>query len=67
MANIDKTLLADLLKQFHALEAAGAGKYGHPDNDKRNQILDEMQDAAGLAGKMVMERDIVRKAELLLK
>jgi len=67
MANIDKTLLADLLARFNALEAAGAGKMGHPDHDKRNEILDEMQDAAGLAGKMVMERDILRKAELLLK
>ena len=67
MPNIDKDLLATLLKQFNTLEAAGAGKSGHPDHDKRNQILDEMQDAAGLAGRMVMERDILRKAEQLLK
>jgi hypothetical protein len=67
---IDKAkadLIRDLLQKFNVLEAAGAGKVGHPDNDRRNQLLDELQDAAGLAGKMVMERDILRKAELALK
>ncbi len=54
-----------LLQEFNALESAGAGKPGHPENSRRNDLLDELQDAAGLAGKMVMERDILRKAELL--
>ncbi len=67
MPEIDKIRLAELFKQFNALETAGAGKVGHPENDLRNQLLDEMQDAAGLAGRMVMERDILRKAEQLLK
>jgi len=67
MPDIDKVRLAELFKQFNALETAGAGKVGHPENDRRNELLDEMQDAAGLAGKMVMERDILRKAEQLLK
>jgi hypothetical protein len=56
-----------LLQQFKALESAGAGSASHADHDKRNQLLDELQDAVGLAGKMVMERDIVKKAEQLLK
>jgi hypothetical protein len=60
MANIDKVLLKQLLEQFNALGPGG-------DAGKRNEILDEMQDAAGLAGKMVMERDILRKAEQILK
>jgi len=66
---IDKVkadLIRDLLQKFNALEAAGAGKIGHPDNDRRNELLDELQDAAGLAGRMVMERDILRKAAMLL-
>ncbi len=67
MPNIDKTLLKSLFDRFNALEASGAGKPGHADHDKRNEILDEMQDAAGLAGRMVMERDILRKAEQILK
>ena len=46
---------------------SGAGKSTHADHDKRNQLLDELQDAAGLAGRMVMERDILRRAEQLLK
>lgn len=64
---VDTAKLATLLAEFKKLEAAGAGRMGHADNDKRNQLLDEMQDLAGLAGKMVMERDILKKAELLLK
>jgi hypothetical protein len=67
MPEINIPRLAELFKQFSALETAGAGKTGHPENDKRNELLDEMQDAAGLAGRMVMERDILRKTELLLK
>ncbi len=63
----DLTLVAKLLHEFNALETAGAGKSGHADHEKRNEVLDELQDAAGLAGRMVMDRDIVRKAEQLLK
>ncbi len=63
----DHALIARLLQQFATLEAAGAAKPSHAEHDRRNQVLDELQDAAGLAGRMVMERDIVRKAELLLK
>ena len=64
---VDTDRLAALLAEFKKLEAAGAGRTGHADMDRRNNLLDEMQDVAGLAGKMVMERDILKKAELLLK
>ena len=63
----DQTKIAALLEQFIALETAGAAKPGHAQHDKRNEVLDELQDAAGLAGRMVMERDILRQAEKLLK
>jgi hypothetical protein len=64
----DKTdQIRDLLQQFKTLESTGAGNSSHKDHDKRNELLDELQDAVGLAGKMVMERDIVKKAELLVK
>jgi hypothetical protein len=59
--------IRNLLHQFKALESAGAGSSSHADHDKRNQLLDELQDAVGLGGKMVMERDIVKKAELLVQ
>ena len=39
---IDKAkadLIRDLLQQFNVLEAAGAGRVGHPDNDRRNELL----------------------------
>jgi hypothetical protein len=67
MGKINVPRLAELFEKFKALQTAGAGKVGHPENDRRNELLDEMQDAAGLAGRMVMERDILRKAEQLLK
>jgi hypothetical protein len=63
----DLNHIADLLSRFKVLESAGAGSPAHADHDLRNQLLDELQDAAGLNGRMVMERDIIRKAELLLK
>jgi hypothetical protein len=37
------------------------------DQDKRDQTLDELQDLVGLAGKMVMEQDIVRRAKKILE
>jgi hypothetical protein len=66
-SGVDTIKLAALLAEFNKLDAAGAARVGHPDNDKRNQVLDEMQDVAGLAGRMVMERDILKKTEQLLK
>ena len=62
----DNQKIASLLQEFRKLESAGAGKPDHPDHDKRNQLLDELQDAVGLGGKMVMEADILRRADKLL-
>ena len=58
--------IAALLAAFRELETSGASRSDHPSHEKRNQLLDELQDAVGLAGKMVMERDIVKRAERLL-
>jgi hypothetical protein len=60
-------VIRELLNRFQSLESAGAGNASHADHEKRNELLDELQDAVGLAGKMVMERDIVKKAEQLSK
>ncbi len=59
----DQQRLAAMLDQFEKLEAGGAAKAGHPEHDRRNQLLDEMQDAVGMAGKMVMEGDITAAGE----
>jgi len=64
--NNDTQKVAALLQEFRKLEAAGAGKSDHAQHDKRNQLLDELQDAVGLGGKMVMEADILRRADKLL-
>ena len=61
--NQDNQRVAALLAEFRKLESAGAGKSDHPQHDKRNELLDELQDAVGLGGKMVMEGDITRKAD----
>jgi hypothetical protein len=37
------------------------------DRAARGQLLDELQDAVGLSGKMVTEADIIRRAERLLQ
>jgi hypothetical protein len=63
---VDRDHLAALVRQFKALEADGAANGSHTDHEKRNEVLDELQDLVGLAGRMVMERDILRKAEQLL-
>jgi hypothetical protein len=55
-----------LLVAFRELENSGASRSDHPSHEKRNQLLDELQDAVGLGGKMVMERDIVKRAERML-
>lgn len=62
----DNQKVAALLQEFRTLESAGAGKADHVQHDKRNQLLDELQDAVGLAGKMVMEGDILRRADKLV-
>jgi hypothetical protein len=58
--------IATLLQQFTALDASGAAKPDHPDHDRRSQLLDELQDAVGLGGRMVMDNDILKRAKKLV-
>lgn len=37
------------------------------DRAAKDQLLDELQDAVGLSGRMVTESDILRRAEKLLQ
>jgi hypothetical protein len=60
--NVDRQRVRALMEQLQQLQAAGP----KADPAKRDQILDELQDLVGLAGKMVMENDIVRRAKKLL-
>src|SRR5690348_14638781 len=45
-----------LLEQFHQLPSAGTTS---ADRLRRDQLLDEIQEAIGLSGKTVTERDII--------
>lgn len=57
----DSKRIADLLDRFrHASDASTV------DRAARDQLLDELQDAVGLGGKMVTEADIVRRAERVI-
>jgi hypothetical protein len=58
----DPAQVAALMAQFTALEKAGAANPGHADHWRRSELLDELQDAVGLAGKMVTDQDILRRA-----
>ena len=55
---IDPKKIADLLERFR--HASGATTV---DRAARDQLLDELQEAVGLSGKMVTEADIIRRAE----
>ena len=54
--------LASLVQRFR--QASGSTT---PDRAARDQLLDELQEAVGLSGKMVTEADIIRRAERLLQ
>jgi len=54
--------LATLLKQFQSAPSATAA-----DRAARDQLLDELQESVGLAGKMVTEQQVVRRAENMLQ
>ena len=54
--------VAVLLEKFQQAAATTAA-----DRMTRDQLLDELQDAVGLSGKMVTEKDIIRRAEQLLR
>ena len=60
--NVDRNRLSELLQRFKAAGSATAA-----DRQAKDQLLDELQEAVGLSGKMSTERDIVRRAENLLQ
>jgi hypothetical protein len=60
--NVDLQRVRALMEQLQQLPTAGP----KADPAKRDQLLDELQDLVGLAGKMVMENDIIRRAKQLL-
>ncbi len=62
----DRAQVSTLMDQFTALEQAGAATPGHADHWRRTELLDELQDAVGLAGKMVTDRDILKRAGQIL-
>jgi hypothetical protein len=57
----NKDRLTALLQQFLRAPVATSA-----DRMAKDQLLDELQDAVGMAGKMATEKDIVRRAENLL-
>jgi hypothetical protein len=54
--------LASLLERFRAASGSTTAERAAKDG-----LLDELQDAVGLSGKMVTEADIIRRAERLLQ
>jgi hypothetical protein len=60
--NMDKTSLAALVDQFKRASAETTA-----DRASKDRLLDELQEAVGLSGKMVTESDIIRRAEKLLQ
>ncbi len=58
----DVTELASLVQRFR--QASGSTT---PDRAARDELLDQLQDAVGLSGKMVTESDILRRAEKLIQ
>ena len=60
--NADTTQLAALLDKFKKASSATSA-----DRTARDELLDQLQDAAGLGGRMVTEQDIVRRAEKLIQ
>ena len=60
--NVESQRLATLLEQYKRASSASAGE-----RSAKDQLLDELQDAVGLSGKMATESDIIRRAEKLIQ
>jgi hypothetical protein len=60
--NVDSKQLATLLEQYKRASSASAG-----DRSAKDQLLDQLQDAVGLSGRMATESDILRRAEKLIQ
>ena len=61
-SNPDRDRIAAALAQFRSAPSATSA-----DRAAKDQLLDELQEAVGMSGKMATERDIVRRAENLIK
>jgi hypothetical protein len=59
---MDNQSLAALVEQFKKASDATTA-----DRAEKDRLLDELQEAVGLSGKMVTESDILRRAEKLLQ
>ena len=60
--NPDRNRIATLLDQFKRASSATAA-----DRAARDEVLDQLQDAVGLGGRMVTEQEIIRRAEKLIQ
>jgi hypothetical protein len=58
----DVKQLAALVERFR--QASGSTSV---DRAAKDQVLDQLQEAVGLSGKMVTEADILRRADKILK
>ena len=58
----DRERLLALMGRFRGAPVATAA-----DRSAKDQILDELQDAVGLSGKMATAADIIRRAERLIQ
>lgn len=54
--------LASLVKRFRQASGSTAA-----DRAAKDRLLDELQEAVGLAGRMVTEADVLRRAERMLQ
>lgn len=61
-SDIDRERITAALARFR-----NAPNSSSAERAAKDQLLDELQDAVGMAGKMATERDILRRAETLLK
>ena len=60
--NVDINRLKTLVGQYRSAPVDTAA-----DRARRDQLLDELQDAVGMSGKMATENDILRRADKLLQ
>jgi hypothetical protein len=60
--NIDTKRIAELMGQFQRASSASMA-----DRGVKDQLLDELQEAVGLSGRMVTEQDVIRRAEKLVQ
>lgn len=60
--NADTGELAALLEKYRRASSATS-----EDRTARDVLLDQLQDAAGLGGRMVTENDIIRRVEKLIQ